>query len=230
MKSLGTVAHVATVVFAAMMAMQQLGVGRQLIAIAFAVILGSVCLALALACGLGGREVAGKIVQMVYELGGGCPLSGGAVVVAPLTALGSPSAHAATRHLGRSLWRLRSSRARRSRHDGVVQVAQSSLGAAQTPQDHSVSFPIRDEEGTPGPNGSGVPACQLIRQQCGKSRPRLVQDQIQLRATEHGLVVGAARRQVADRYLLDWGVTTLHANQAAHVGALPDDDQLVAVV
>jgi len=64
---LGSVAHVSIVAFAAMMALQQIGVGRQLIAIAFALVLGSVCLALALAFGLGGRDVAGKILQKEYE-------------------------------------------------------------------------------------------------------------------------------------------------------------------
>ncbi len=66
-KSLGTIAHVAIVAFAGMMAMQQLGVGRQLIAIAFALILGAVCLAAALAFGLGGRDVAGKILDKEYQ-------------------------------------------------------------------------------------------------------------------------------------------------------------------
>lgn len=66
-RSLGIVAHVAIVAFAAMMALQQIGVGRQLIAIAFALLLGAVCLALALAFGLGGREVAAKILQREYE-------------------------------------------------------------------------------------------------------------------------------------------------------------------
>ncbi len=66
-KSLGTIAHVAIVAFTGMMALQQLGVGRQLIAIAFALILGAVCLAAALAFGLGGRDVAGKILDKEYQ-------------------------------------------------------------------------------------------------------------------------------------------------------------------
>ena len=66
LKAMGNVAHVAVVAFTVMMALQQLGVGRQLIAIAFALILGAVCLAGALAFGLGGREVAGRILSEEY--------------------------------------------------------------------------------------------------------------------------------------------------------------------
>lgn len=66
-KALGSVSHVGIVAFAGMMAMQQLGVGRQLIAIAFALLLGSVCLAAALAFGLGGRDVAAKILDKEYQ-------------------------------------------------------------------------------------------------------------------------------------------------------------------
>jgi len=67
MKALPGVVHVAIIVVAAMIALQQLGVGNQIIAIAFALVLGAVCLALALAFGLGGREVAGKILASAYD-------------------------------------------------------------------------------------------------------------------------------------------------------------------
>jgi hypothetical protein len=67
LKVLGTVGHVAVVAFSAMVALQQLGVGRELIAIAFAVLLGAVCLAGALAFGLGGRDVAAKILNKEYD-------------------------------------------------------------------------------------------------------------------------------------------------------------------
>ncbi len=67
LRATGPVAHVGVVTFSAMMALEQVGVGRQLIAIAFALILGAVCLALALAFGLGGREVASRIVQKEYD-------------------------------------------------------------------------------------------------------------------------------------------------------------------
>lgn len=66
-RGLGLVAHVVAVVFAAMVALQQLGVGAQLIAIAFGLLLGAVCLALALAFGLGGRDVASKILSREYD-------------------------------------------------------------------------------------------------------------------------------------------------------------------
>ncbi len=67
LRVLGSVGHVAVVTFAAMVALQQLGVARQLIAIAFGLVLGAVCLAAALAFGLGGRDVAAKILAKEYE-------------------------------------------------------------------------------------------------------------------------------------------------------------------
>lgn len=67
LRVLGTVGHVAVVAFAAMVALQQLGVGSQMIAIAFGLVLGAVCLAAALAFGLGGRDVAAKILEKEYE-------------------------------------------------------------------------------------------------------------------------------------------------------------------
>lgn len=66
-RGLGRVVRAAIVVFTAMLALQQLGVGRELLALAFGLILGAACLALALAFGLGGREVAGKILAKAYE-------------------------------------------------------------------------------------------------------------------------------------------------------------------
>ena len=68
LRSLGMAAHIIVVSFACMVALQQLGVGRQLIAIAFALVLGSLCLALALAFGLGGREVAARLLAREYNL------------------------------------------------------------------------------------------------------------------------------------------------------------------
>jgi len=62
-KAIGTGAHVAIIVFESMLALWQLGVAPQLIAIAFGLVLGAVCLALALAFGLGGRDVAGRFLQ-----------------------------------------------------------------------------------------------------------------------------------------------------------------------
>jgi hypothetical protein len=67
MRSMGTVAHGAIVVFGVMAAAQQLGVASSLIGTAFALVLGAVCLAMALAFGLGSREVAGDIVRREYQ-------------------------------------------------------------------------------------------------------------------------------------------------------------------
>jgi len=67
LRAAGSIVHIAIVAFAAMMALQQVGVGRQLIAIAFTLVLGAVCLALALAFGLGGRDVASKVIEKEYE-------------------------------------------------------------------------------------------------------------------------------------------------------------------
>lgn len=63
MRSLDRVVYVAIITVGAMMAAQQLGVGSQLIGTAFTLVLGAVCLALALAFGLGGREVAGDFLR-----------------------------------------------------------------------------------------------------------------------------------------------------------------------
>jgi hypothetical protein len=67
MRALGSVARIGIVTFASMMALQQLGVGQQLITLAFSLILGAACLAAALAFGLGGRDVAGRIVAREYD-------------------------------------------------------------------------------------------------------------------------------------------------------------------
>lgn len=63
----GSTARAAVLLFAVAMALQQVGVAPELIAIAFAILFGSLCLALALAFGLGGREVAAEIVREEYE-------------------------------------------------------------------------------------------------------------------------------------------------------------------
>jgi hypothetical protein len=63
----GSTARAAVLLFAVAMALQQVGVAPELIAIAFALLFGSLCLALALAFGLGGREVAAEIVREEYD-------------------------------------------------------------------------------------------------------------------------------------------------------------------
>lgn len=66
-RALGRVAHVAVVLFASLVALQELGVGETLISLAFGLLLGAIGLALALAFGLGGRDVAGRILAKEYE-------------------------------------------------------------------------------------------------------------------------------------------------------------------
>lgn len=73
LRQLGTIAHVAIVSFGVMAAAQQIGVASSLIGIAFALVLGAVCLAAALAFGLGARDVAGDIVRREYQKRGGRP-------------------------------------------------------------------------------------------------------------------------------------------------------------
>lgn len=51
-------------VVAVMVTLQQLGVASQLIGIAFSLVLGAICLAAALAFGLGGREAAARVLSM----------------------------------------------------------------------------------------------------------------------------------------------------------------------
>lgn len=66
----GTVASVAggaIIVFGSLMAVDQLGFDTTIIAANLTIIVSGVVLALALAFGLGGREVAGRILDQVYE-------------------------------------------------------------------------------------------------------------------------------------------------------------------
>lgn len=60
-------ARYVVLVFAFTMAIAHLGVGHTFVLIAFALLFGSLCLAVALALGLGSREVAGDIVRRQYE-------------------------------------------------------------------------------------------------------------------------------------------------------------------
>jgi len=66
----GSVAQYGIIVFAAFAALTQLGIAEELIAPTFLILLGSVALAAALAFGLGGQNVAGRIVEQGYEKGG----------------------------------------------------------------------------------------------------------------------------------------------------------------
>lgn len=57
----------AILVFAATMALNQLGVAEDFVLLAFGLLFGALCLALGLSFGLGGREVAGEIVRGRYD-------------------------------------------------------------------------------------------------------------------------------------------------------------------
>ncbi len=66
----GSVAQYGIIVFAAFAALTQLGIAEELIAPTFLILLGSVALAAALAFGLGGQNVASRIVEQGYEKSG----------------------------------------------------------------------------------------------------------------------------------------------------------------
>lgn len=57
----------AVLVFAFTMAIHHLNVGPGFVLVAFSLLFGSLCLALALALGLGGREVAGELIKRQYD-------------------------------------------------------------------------------------------------------------------------------------------------------------------
>lgn len=63
---LASVAQYAIIVYAAFAALTQLGIAVQLTANTFLILLGGVALAAAIAFGIGGREVAGEIIQKAY--------------------------------------------------------------------------------------------------------------------------------------------------------------------
>lgn len=60
---LGKLANVVVIVFSGLMALQHLGIETQLLTSSFQIVLGTIGLALALAFGLGGKEVAADIVR-----------------------------------------------------------------------------------------------------------------------------------------------------------------------
>jgi len=61
--TISTVAEYSVQIFAVFVALEQLAIGTQLLTTAFAILFGSICLALALAFGLGGREWAAGVIQ-----------------------------------------------------------------------------------------------------------------------------------------------------------------------
>lgn len=70
---MGSAARMGVLVFAFTMAIQQLEVAPTFVLLTFGLLFGALCLAVALAFGLGGREVAGKIVEKQYGKAGGKP-------------------------------------------------------------------------------------------------------------------------------------------------------------
>lgn len=60
---LGQVSRYAMIIFVTAIALEQLGVGKQVVVQGFTIIFGAVCLAGALAFGLGGRDVAAKLLE-----------------------------------------------------------------------------------------------------------------------------------------------------------------------
>lgn len=64
---IGEIARYATLVFAVTAAVRHLDVAEDFVLLTFALLFGALCLAVALAFGLGGREVAGKILAEQYE-------------------------------------------------------------------------------------------------------------------------------------------------------------------
>jgi small-conductance mechanosensitive channel len=65
--TLARVARASVIILAVFMALQELGVATQIVTTAFAILFGAVALALALAFGLGNRDLAGEITRAWYE-------------------------------------------------------------------------------------------------------------------------------------------------------------------
>ena len=63
----GVLAHVAMLVFVALLALEQLRIGGQVLISAFQLAFGGLCLALALAFGLGGREWATGVLNRAWK-------------------------------------------------------------------------------------------------------------------------------------------------------------------
>jgi len=61
--TISTIAEYGVQIFAVFVALEQLAIGTQLLTTAFAILFGAICLALALAFGLGGREWAARAID-----------------------------------------------------------------------------------------------------------------------------------------------------------------------
>lgn len=66
-ESIGKLTNYAIIVFVFSIALSQLDIGRELISNAFLIVFGALCLALALAFGLGGREWAAGVVNKYFK-------------------------------------------------------------------------------------------------------------------------------------------------------------------
>ena len=61
--TISTIAEYGVLIFAVFVALEQLAIGTQLLTTAFAILFGAICLALALAFGLGGRDWAVRAID-----------------------------------------------------------------------------------------------------------------------------------------------------------------------
>jgi hypothetical protein len=68
-KLVGTIVPTLVMVIGIFMVLNQLGIAQEIVTITFAVLMGSIGLGMALAFGLGGRDVAGKLLSDAYDKG-----------------------------------------------------------------------------------------------------------------------------------------------------------------
>jgi uncharacterized oligopeptide transporter (OPT) family protein len=66
-RSLARIGRVSVVLLAVFMALQELGVATEIVTTAFAILFGAIALAMALAFGLGNRDLAGEVTREWYE-------------------------------------------------------------------------------------------------------------------------------------------------------------------
>ena len=66
-KALARAGQAGVVIIATFMALQELGIASDIVTTAFAILFGAIALALALAFGLGNRELAGEITRELYD-------------------------------------------------------------------------------------------------------------------------------------------------------------------
>ncbi len=66
-RSLARVGRVSVILLSTFMALQELGIATEIVTTAFAILFGAIALAMALAFGLGNRELAGEVTREWYE-------------------------------------------------------------------------------------------------------------------------------------------------------------------